>query len=113
MVSAGGQHEPLDAHDLSPDPPVSKDFPCTMQTDLNQSMAGEKSTFPAVSGQCIERSTAVNAAGGGAGHSGHHAGLIAGQVQDEYKTTIGQVQGNYGTFTLVDRAPALHCEHAT
>ena len=39
---------------------------------------------------------------GGAGHSGHQAGLTAGQVQDKYRTSTGQLQdthtGRQGTY---------------
>ena len=56
MVSAGGQHEPLDAHDLSSDPLAAK---LSLQADLNQRKEGEKSTFPATYGQCIERPAAA------------------------------------------------------
>jgi len=55
-VSAGGQHEPLDAHDLSSDPLAAK---LSLQADLNQRKEGEKSTFPATSGHCIGRSAAA------------------------------------------------------
>ena len=48
----------MDAHDLSSDPSVSKD---SLQADLDQRKEGEKSTFPAAFGQCLERSAAAAA----------------------------------------------------
>ena len=53
MVSAGGQHEPFDAHDYTTDPPVTKR---PLQADLSQLKGSEKCTFAGASGQCIERS---------------------------------------------------------
>ena len=47
-VSACGQQEPFDAHDLSSDPSVSKD---SLQVDLNQRKEGERSAFPAAFGE--------------------------------------------------------------
>ena len=62
-VSAGGQHEPLDAHDLSSDPLAAK---LSLQADLNQRKESDKCTFPAACGQCIERSaTAATLAASG------------------------------------------------
>ena len=57
-VSAGGQHEPFDAHDVTTDPPVTK---LPLQADLNQRKEGEQTTSPAAFGQCIDRFAAAAA----------------------------------------------------
>ena len=57
-VSAGGKHEPFNAHDVTTNPPVTK---VPLQADLNQRKQGEKTTFPAASGPCIDRSAAAAA----------------------------------------------------
>ena len=47
---------------------------------------------------------------GGAGHSGHQAGLTTGQLQDNYRTTTGQLQDNYRTLQDIYRTTTGHLQ---